>query len=110
MCGAAYLDAGKALPSAASSEEATEEETPDEEPQDSHLSDEEDYRCLAGCGYKSFEDLMASKCLVKCTCMEELVSSECFSKCPDSTRAAIEEARGDACREEAARRQRKRKH
>lgn len=36
------------------------------------LGDEEDYRCLSGCGYKSFEDLMVSKCLVKCHCMEVL--------------------------------------
>lgn len=105
---APYMDARKALPSAAPNGEGGDEEEKAQEGEEARVAgDEEDYRCLSGCGYKSFEDLMVSKCLVKCHCMEELVASECFSKCPDTTRAAMEEARGDACREEEARRQRK---
>lgn len=104
---APYMDSRKALPSAAPSAEGEEAEDKLQEETIPVPGDEEDYRCLGPCGYKSFEDLMVSKCLVKCHCMQELVESECFSKCPDTTRAAMEEARGDACREEEARRQRK---
>ncbi|KAL8271651.1 hypothetical protein Esti_004456 [Eimeria stiedai] len=104
---APYLDANKALPSAAAPAEGEEGEEHQQEEGARVSGDEEDYRCLGPCGYKSFEDLMVSKCLVKCHCMQELVDSECFPKCPDTTRAAMDEARGDACREEEARRQRK---
>ncbi|CDJ42289.1 hypothetical protein ETH_00001485 [Eimeria tenella] len=103
---APYLNTSNALPSAA----APQEENGEVQEEPNVLPDEEDYRCLAPCGYKSFEDLMASKCLVKCSCMQELVDSDCFKSCQDTTRAAIEEARGDACREEESRKARKQKN
>lgn len=101
---APYLDTRNAI---TASESSSSEETEGDSVQPP--ADETDYRCLSGCGYKSFEDLMASKCLVKCSCMEELINSTCFKNCPSATVAAMEEAKGDACREEELRRQRKQK-
>ncbi|KAL8440210.1 hypothetical protein Efla_000336 [Eimeria flavescens] len=70
---APYLDTNKALPSAAAAVEGEEADETQQEEGQRVAGDEEDYRCLGPCGYKSFEDLMVSKCLVKCHCMQELL-------------------------------------
>ncbi|KAK2196649.1 bifunctional Translocation protein Sec62/DEP domain [Babesia duncani] len=64
---------------------------------DKDEEDEDDYRCLLGCGYNSLHQLM-NKCMSKCDCMQELLDNKCLESCPQETIKVLTEARDDICR------------
>ncbi|KMZ87189.1 translocation protein sec62 [Plasmodium vivax Brazil I] len=58
---------------------------------------EENYDCLKGCGFQTFEELVR-KCFLKCECMEKVIKSECYKKkCSRVTKEVLDEAHKEAC-------------
>lgn len=59
--------------------------------------DDDDYKCLLACGYKSLQQLMKD-CMLKCDCMTELLNNPCLEECPEETIRVLSEAKVDICK------------
>lgn len=59
--------------------------------------DDDDYKCLLACGYKSLQQLM-KECMLRCDCMTELIDKPCLSDCPEETVRVLMEAKADICK------------
>ncbi|KAK1444654.1 translocation protein sec62 like protein [Babesia gibsoni] len=67
------------------------------EEQDEDGMDDDDYKCLLGCGYKSLKHLMKG-CMLKCDCMTELLGNPCLADCPEETVRVLTESKVDICK------------
>ncbi|CDR96991.1 Translocation protein Sec62, putative [Babesia bigemina] len=59
--------------------------------------DDDDYKCLLACGYRSLGQLL-KECMLSCNCMEELLANPCLSGCPEDTIRVLTESKTDICR------------
>ncbi|EDO08118.1 Translocation protein Sec62 family protein [Babesia bovis T2Bo] len=59
--------------------------------------DDDDYKCLLACGYKSLHQLM-KECMLSCECMRELLEKPCLAGCPEETIRVLTESKTDICR------------
>ncbi|GBE59060.1 hypothetical protein BOVATA_005530 [Babesia ovata] len=59
--------------------------------------DDDDYKCLLACGYRSLGQLL-KECMLSCDCMEELLNNPCLSGCPEDTVRVLTESKTDICR------------
>eukprot|EP00916_Digyalum_oweni_P025937 GHVL01042711.1.p1 GENE.GHVL01042711.1~~GHVL01042711.1.p1 ORF type:complete len:421 (+),score=53.07 GHVL01042711.1:188-1264(+) len=62
----------------------------------------DDWKCLANCGYMDEADFHKD-CVFQCKCLEGIMVGSCFEDCSTEIRHYLQEAKQDACEEEAQR-------